>query len=240
MRFRGWLSRMAGLWPSARRERELAEEIEGHLVLHIDDSLRSGMSPAEARREAVIRLGGMELIKQGYRARGTVAVLENLLQDVRFAVRQLRKNPGFCATAVLVLALGIGASVAIFAFVDAALVKPLPYRDPGRLISVYETAPGCLKCPLSYLDFLDWKKLNTVFRSMDAYEYWTVALSVAEGAQSADGFRVSAGFFRTLGVRPALGRDFHDGEDSPGAPHTTMLSYAAWKERYGGNPDVLG
>jgi predicted permease len=237
---RAWLLRIAGLLPNTRRERELADELEAHLELHTDDNLRRGMSMEDARRDAVLKLGGIEPIKQLYRERRTVPFLENILQDVRFALRQLRKNPGFTATAVFILALGMSASVAIFAFVDAALIKPLPYQNPSRLIAVYETAQPCLECPLSYLDFLDWKKLNTVFQSMDAFRYANVTVSVPEGAESAESFRITSGFFRTLGVRPLLGRDFYDGEDSPSAPHTVMLSYSAWKQRYSGTPDVLG
>jgi len=235
-----WISRLAGLLPNARRERELADEIEGHLQMHVDDNVRSGMKPEEARRDAVMKLGGVEPTKEIYRERRTVPVVDNLLQDVRFAVRQLRKNPGFTATAVFILALGMCASVSIFAFVDAALIKPLPYQNPGRLVSVLESGPECPQCALSYPDFLDWKKLNTVFSSMDGYGYLNNTLGTSEGSQAAEGFRVSPGFFRTLGIRPVIGRDFNDGEDSPAAPHTAMISYSAWQERYSGKADVLG
>jgi macrolide transport system ATP-binding/permease protein len=237
---RALMSRLLALLPSAHRERDLAEEIEGHLQLHIDDNLRLGMSAEEARRDAVLKLGGVESTKQIYRERRTIPLLENMLFDFRFATRQLRKNPGFTITAISILALGMCASVSIFAFVDAALIKPLAYRNPERLIRVFETSAQCQQCALSYPDFLDWKKFNTVFSSMDGYGYWSVTLPASEGAQSADGFRVSPGFFRTLGIRPVLGRDFYEGEDSWSAPHTTMLSYAAWQQRYGGKPDVLG
>jgi macrolide transport system ATP-binding/permease protein len=153
-------------------ERELTDEIEGHLQMHIDDNIRRGMTPELARRDAILKLGGVESTKQAYRERRTVPVLENLLRDVRFAIRQLRKNPGFTSTAILMLALGMCASVAIFAFVDAALIKPLPYRNPARLVGVYENVPliQCPQCNLSYPDYLDWKRLNTVFSSLDAYE----------------------------------------------------------------------
>jgi hypothetical protein len=167
-------------------------------------------------------------------------MLANLLQDIQFALRQLHKNPGFTCTAVLMLAIGICASVAIFAFVDAALIKPLPYRDPSQLVGVFESVPMFPQSDLSYPDYLDWKKLNKVFRSLDVYQRTRFMLSTPEGAEPVRSARVSDGFFRTLGVTPALGRDFREGEDLLSAPRTVILSYSVWQKRYGGQPDVLG
>ena len=237
---RAWLVRLGGLLPSARRERELAEEIEAHLQMHADDNVRAGMTPERARRDAVLKLGGVEATKEAYRDRRTIPLVDNLLQDARFAVRQLRKNPGFSSIAVVVLALGLAASVAIFAFVDAALLTPLPYPEPSRLVGVYESIPQCPRCNLSYLDFLDWQRLNEVFVSLEAYQHTGFILSTPSGAQPARGTRVSAGFFRTLGVRPILGRDFGVGADRPGAPPTAILTYGAWQQRFGGATDVPG
>lgn len=241
-RLRAWLIRFAGLWPSARRESELADEIESHLAMHIADNLRAGMPPDRARRDAILKSGGLEPAKEAYRDRRTLPVLENLLRDTRYAVRQLRQNPGFTATAVVVLALGLCAGVAIFAFVDGALIKPLPYRDPARLVGVFETNAVTLHANLSYPDYLDWKERNRTFRSLEAYAHGGLGLTLAtpSGSQRADGARVSAGFFRTLGVTPLLGRDFYPGEDLPAAPRAVLLSYGAWQQRYGGNPGVLG
>lgn len=138
---RAWALRLAGMLPGKRRaqERELAAEIDSHLQMHIDDNLRAGMTAEQARRMAMLQLGGVEATKEAYRDRSTIPFLDHLLQDLRFAIRQLRKNLGFTCTAVLVLALGMCASVAIFAFVDAALIKPLPYRNPSRLAGVFES-----------------------------------------------------------------------------------------------------
>jgi predicted permease len=163
-----------------------------------------------------------------------------VLQDLRFAFRQLRKNPGFAATAILILMLGIGSSVAIFAFVDAALIKPLPYKDSTRLVQLFESIPIGPRFHLSYPDYLDWKKDNKVFSSLDAFEPYGFMQKTLTGMQPADGARVTAGFFRTLGVKPILGRDFYDGEEGPNAAPTTLLSYSAWTKRYGARPDVLG
>jgi macrolide transport system ATP-binding/permease protein len=149
-----------------------------------------------------------------------------LLQDLRFALRQLRKNPGFTFTAVVIFALGIGASTAIFAFVDAALVKPLPYRDPSRLVALYERIPVGDRYHLSYGDYFDWKHLNRSFTSLDVYVPYFSALKTGPATEEVASVLVSDGFFRTLGIPPLLGRDFMPGEDLPSAQQTAMLSYA--------------
>ena len=140
--------------------------------------------------------------------------LDAVSQDLRYTFRQLAKNPGFTATAILMLALGLCASVSIFAFVDAALLQPLPYSDPARLVGVYEHITQCPLCNLSYFDYLDWKKLNKVFTSLEAYHGTGYILTTPSGVEPARAAQVSAGFFHVLGVAPALGRDFHAGEDS--------------------------
>jgi macrolide transport system ATP-binding/permease protein len=165
---------------------------------------------------------------------------DNLRRDFRFSLRQLRKNRGFTFTAVFVLALGVCAAVSIFAFVDAALLQPLPYRDPARLVGVFESIAMCPLCNLSYPDYVDWKQRNVVFSSFDVYDGNGFALSTPGGREPVRGARVSDGFFRTLGVAPALGRDFRPDDDLKGAPHTALLSYSAWQHRYGGKRDVLG
>jgi predicted permease len=162
------------------------------------------------------------------------------MDDVRFALRQLRKSPSFTVTAVCALALGICASLAIFAFVDAALLQPLPYPQPDRLVGVYERVPMFPRSNLSYLDYVDWKKLNTTFSSLSAYQGSGAILTTDAGAVRVPGARVSDDFFRTLGVEPAAGRDFRPGEDQPSAQKTVMLAYSAWQARFGGRSDLLG
>ena len=165
-------------------------------------------------------------------------MIDNLVRDFRFATRQLWTSPGFTCTVVFTLALGMCASMAIFAFADAALLKPLPYRDAGRLVGVYESIAIFSQANLSYLDYLDWKRLNTVFSSLDVYQRNDAILATREGPQLAFYGRVSDGFFRTLRVAPILGRDFYPGEDLPDAPRTILLSYATWQKRYGGSRDA--
>jgi macrolide transport system ATP-binding/permease protein len=239
-KLRAWFLRLWGLPHRHAQDQQFAEEIESHLQMHIADNLRSGMTPEQARREAVLKLGGVATTTQAYRDQGALPLLETLWQDLRYTVRQLRKNPGFAATALLVLTLGIGATVAIFSFVDAALIKPLPYRDPSRLAVIFGSIPLGPRFHLSFPDYYDLKKQNKVFTSFEVYDSNGFMLSTPTGAQLAPGARVSAGFFRVLGVAPILGRDFSSGEDRPSAPRTVILSYSAWQKRYGGRSDVLG
>jgi macrolide transport system ATP-binding/permease protein len=164
--------------------------------------------------------------------------MTGLFQDLRYAFRQLRKSPGFACTAVLILTLGIGASVSIFGFVDAALIKPLPYKDPTRLVDVTESVAMIPRANLSYPDYLDWKRLNQVFSSMDVYNGTGYLLRTSDGTEPVPGVRVSDGFFRTLGIKPALGRDFYAGEDLPAAPRTVILTYATWQKRFDGRASV--
>jgi len=166
--------------------------------------------------------------------------MNGFLQDFRYALRQLRKSPGFACTAILVLTLGMCASVSIFAFVDAALIRPLPYPNPNRLVDVTESVAMIPRANLSYPDYLDWKRLNQVFRSMDVYGGTGYLLRTSAGTEPVPGTRVSDGFFHTLGITPVLGRDFYTGEDLPAAPRTVILSYSTWQNRFGGRKDVIG
>src|SRR5689334_3788025 len=237
---RAWLLRFKGVFLKDARERDLADELESHLQMHIDDNIRSGMSPEEARRVAVMKLGGVDQAKEAYRDRATIPFLESAVQDLRFTLRQLRKNPAFTVTATAMVALGIGASVAIFAFVDAALIKPLSYQSPSRLLYVTETTPDIPRANLSYPNYLDWKKRNRVFESVEVYWPLEHAISTPAGMEMVGGAQVTATFFRTLGVGPLLGRDFHAGEDQPEAPRTLILSYASWQKRFGGRQEIIG
>src|SRR5580698_2957067 len=200
-----------------RREkfkRELEEEMFFHRELTESELQAEGVPSGEARHAANRRFGNDARLRD--QSHETVGFwFEGMLQDFRFALRQVRKNPGFAVTAILILTLGIGASVAIFGFVDAALIKPLPYKNPSQLVGIFETTTLGPRFHLSYLDYLDWKKFNKVFSSLEAYDNTGLLLSTTTGTQQIDGATVSDGFFRALGVSPVLGRDFHDGRTCP-------------------------
>ena len=234
------IRRISNLFSRAKVDLEIEAELEAHVGMRIEDNISAGMSPEDARRDALLRFGNPTVTKERVTGADAALMLDTIWHDIRYACRQLSKNPGFACTAILILALGIGASVAIFAFVDAALIKPLPYHSPSRLVALFESTPLGPKFHLSYLDYLDWRKLNNVFVSVEAYDSNNFALSTATGVQQTDGATVSGGFFRMLGIIPVLGRDFRAGEDSASATRTVILSYSSWKNRYGGRPDVLG
>jgi macrolide transport system ATP-binding/permease protein len=221
-------------------EDELQQELQNHLEREAQKYCERGVSPESAKRQARLALGGLEQVRQKCReARGT-RLLEELLQDLRFAVRQLRKNPVFTLTAILVFGLGIAASTAIYAFVNEALVKPLPYRNPSTLMALYERIPVGDRYHLSDFDYHAWKQRNRVFTSLDVYRPDRFTLKESGGVEDVSGAVISDGFFHTLGVAPLLGRDFRPGEDQPSAAKTVMLSYETWRNRFGANPHVVG
>ncbi len=234
------LRRISNLFSRNRMAGEIDAELHSHIEMRTEDNIAAGMTPEEARREARIQFGNRTTITERVTGMDAPLMLEGIVLDFRFAARQLFKNPGFALTAVLVLALGVGATVAIFAFVDAALIRPLPYETPTRLVSLYESMATCPRCNVSYLDFLDWKKSSKSFRSLEAWGYSNYQLSGSTGAERVPGVRVSGGFFHTLGVVPILGRDFTANEDAPSAPRTVLLSYPTWQKRFDGNKNVLG
>jgi macrolide transport system ATP-binding/permease protein len=234
-----FINKLGLLFGRKRYRNELDEEMAFHREQTEMELVEHGIEPEAARYAAMRRFGNSTRIKE--RSQEIVGFkLETVVEDLRFALRQFRRNPGFAATAIVILALGMGASVAIFAFVDAALLKPLPYRQPWRLVSVRERGANFSGGPLSYPDYVDWKRTNTVFSSMAAYGGAGYYLSTPSGTEPATGARVGTEFFRTLAIKPALGRDFAPNEELPGASPVVMLSYGAWTRRYGGRADVVG
>jgi predicted permease len=237
--FRRFFARLSLLFRRGRFGDELREEMAFHRAQAEQEFVASGLTPEEARRAATLQFGNATRLREesveivGFRA-------ETVAQDLRFAVRQLRKNPGFAVIAVLILALGMGISVAMFGFVDAALVRPLPFYQPNRLVSVDESAAMFPRSNLSRSDYEDWKRMNTTLSSLEVYGGMGYLLRMGSTTEPVNAGRVSDGFFRTLGVKPILGRDFLPGEDQPGRPKIVMLSYATWVKRFSSRRDVVG
>ncbi|HVY71668.1 MAG TPA: ABC transporter permease, partial [Verrucomicrobiae bacterium] len=231
--------RLAGLFNGRRRDSEFDSEIESHLQLHIADNLRRGMAPEEARRQAMIKLGGMEATKEACRDQRGLPWLETLWQDVRFGARQLRKNPGFTAVAVLTLALGIGANTAIFSVVDAVLLRPLAYPDSRELVWLAERGPDWSGGSLSYPNFADWKHQQSVFEKFGVYSGNNFALAGAGEPVRLAGALVSAEVFAALRTQPEIGRVFGEDEDKPGAPPVAVISHALWQTQFGGRAEIL-
>ena len=239
-RIRGWLIRLFNLFRRRRGEQEFAEELETHLALHIEDNLRVGMSLEEARRVALIKLGGVTLTKELHREQTGVPVLETLWQDLRFGLRMLHKNPGFSFIAVLTLALGIGANTAIFSVVNAVLLRPLPYHDPERLAQVWESHGDARNNVISPVNFLDWQEQAKSFEGLSVYDVWLPALSTASETEQIVGISASANYFSLLGVTPELGRTFASDEEKAGQNRVVVISHSFWQNRLGGKPDVIG
>ena len=237
---RGWLVRLFGVFHRGRREREFAEELESHLALHIEDNLRAGMTPEEARRVALIKLGGVTQIQELHREQRGLPMLETLGQDIRFGLRMLRKNPGFSLIAIITLALGIGANTAIFSVVNAVLLRPLPFKEPDRLVTILEMKlPQARESTASPGNFTDWKQQNTVFERLVAYTTPAFNLTGTGDPEQLRGMKVTDGFFALLGAQPLLGRDFLPEEDQPGRNNVIILSHGLWQRRFSGDANIV-
>jgi predicted permease len=238
-----WFQRLGGLFRRQQRDAELAEELENHLQLHIEDSLRAGMTPEAARRHALIKLGGVEQTKQIYREQRGLPVIEAVLQDLRFGLRLLWRSPGFSLLAILCLTLGIGANAAVFSWIEGILFRPYPlvvHQD--RLLAVTGTARGeSGHTGLSWPDFLDLQKNCTLLDVLFVSQITGSTLSIGERAQVTTGSIVSANYFDALGVHPVLGRGFEPAEDTGRSGHpVVVISYQLWQGRFKGDPQIIG
>jgi MacB-like periplasmic core domain/FtsX-like permease family len=239
---RSFFARLAGLFAGPRRDRDLTDELESHLQLHIDDNLRRGMSPEEARREAVIFLGGVEQTKEAYRDRRSLPMIETLLQDLRYSARRLRKTPGFASLVILILALGIGANTAIFTVVEAVLLKPLSYPQPDRIVaaSLSVKENPAVRALYGVADFLAAQADQTSFAAFAAVSPPGDSITYTGGREPLQihGTMATADFFSVLGINPFLGRTFAPGEDRPGHDRVVLLSHAFWRQHFGADPQA--
>ena len=201
--------------------------------------MAKGMKPNEAQRAARIESGGPEQIKEESRNARSGASLEILWQDLRYAMRMLRRNPGFAIVAILTLALGIGANTAIFSLVNGVLLRPLPYSDPGRLTVVWEEDDHGRPDNVGYATYLDWKNQNKSFENLAVYSSWQPILQVGDPEQLT-GLRVTSNYFRMLGIHPELGRDFRPEEDNPASLKVVILSHSLWARKFNSDPNIVG
>ena len=236
-----WWRRMGGLFRKGRTDREMNEEMEQHLERLTERYLAEGMSPKEARNTARREFGGLEQMKEAARGERILMWPAEFLQDVRYGLRTLAKNPGFTIVAVAALALGIGANSAIFSVVNSVLLRPLPFKDPNQLVMVWDeqTHLGFPKDTPTPANFLDWQRQNSVFAGMAAMAQRSFNLTGNGEPERLDGRRISANLFDLLGIQPQLGRNFRPEEDTPGT-RVVILSHGLWERRFGADPRIIG
>ncbi|HUE21627.1 MAG TPA: ABC transporter permease [Bryobacteraceae bacterium] len=233
---RRFFSRLVNLFRGPRAESEAVREIESHLALLAEDFERRGLPPDEARRAARRAYGGVEQAKELHREARSFMRVEQLLQDVRYGARNLLRTPGFTAVAVVTLALGIGASTAIFSVVNAVLLRPLAYQDSDRLVTVLHYGTG----PVATANYIDWRDQSRSFAAVGGADYWSPNLTNSDPPEHLYGLKVTQNLLPLLGILPLLGRLFVAGEDQPGAEHEAILSYRLWQRRFDGDPGILG
>jgi putative ABC transport system permease protein len=234
-----WRTRMWNFICGRRGDERMREEMEEHLAMLTKDNILSGMSPAEARRVARLKFGGLEAIREDYHAEKSLPFLENLIHDTRFGLRILSKSPGFTMVAAFTLALGIGACTAMFSAVKPILFEPLPYPHADRILTIWNTRAGAR----SRLAFGNWREMNERNRSFEAlaaYEPWQPVLAGGVQTERLNGQKVSASYLQVLGVEPWVGRDFLPTEDRHHGPAVAILSYRLWQRKFGGDRGIVG
>jgi len=242
-RWRAALLRIAGLWRGRADDRDVADELDAHLQFQIDDNLRAGMTPDEARRHALVKLGGLNLVQEQHRDRRGLPLLDTLVRDLRYAARVLGTHPTFAAAAILTLALGIGANTAMFSLADATAFRPPDVPRAGELVRIFTSTKDVEYDRLSYPDYLDYKTRATTLSGLVAYDTALVAMSQQRDdiPQLFGAWVVTANFFSALEVPIALGRGFRDGEDRvPGANPVAVISHSLWQRRFQSDAAVVG
>ncbi len=218
----------------------MEEEIRLHLELKTQENVKAGMTPDEARRQALLRFGAVESTKEECRDQRGLPMLETLWQDIRYGARMLRKNRGFTAAAVLTLTVGIGANTAMFSVVNAVLLRPLPYPEPDQLVQLRADWSGNPGTVIGGATFVEVRAQSRSLARIAAYSCGEMTLTGAGSAERLVAGAVTADFFPLLGVQPTLGRNFTREEDTPNGPKSVVLGYGLWQSRWGGDADVLG
>jgi macrolide transport system ATP-binding/permease protein len=233
--------RLRSFFRGTEQDRDLDAEMSAHLELAIEENLQSGLSPGEARRQALVRFGGPQQARENHREARGLPLLETLLQDLRFALRMLRRSPGFALLAIFCLTLGIGANAAVFSWMEGLLFRPYPMvANQERLVALTGTTQTD-RTGLSWPDFLDLQRNCKLFDAFFVSKITGTTLSIGDRAQVVTGSIVSANYFNTLGIHPILGRAFDPEEDVGRSAHpVTVISYQLWKERFGGDLQIIG
>jgi putative ABC transport system permease protein len=236
---RAFLWRLTNLFHERRAYGSLDQEIEFHLKMEIEENRRQGMSTDEARRHALIALGGIGQIKEVYRETGSGRWLESLIQDVRYASRMFRRDRGLTAVVIVTLALAIGGNAAIFSFVDGFMLRALPYSAADRIVWMTEKPPGGGRYPISALNYLDWIKQNTAFEYMAAAGWSDLMLTGIPEPLQLRASQVSSHYFDIFGINPMLGRTFSSDEDQAGKGNVVVLSHVLWKTQFGADKSII-
>jgi putative ABC transport system permease protein len=233
---------LRNLFLSHRVEVDLDQEVHSHLEMMTEEHIHAGMPPKEAQRAARMELGGIEQVKEQVREERIGNWLYSVISDCRYGVRQLRKNPGFTAVGILTLALGIGANVSIFTLINSLILRPLPYPQADRVVQVDRQTKEGPNYGMSLIQFRTYLRQNQTFEYLAAYDILGSGLSLNTGSdpELIRSRRVSADFFRAVGIPPAMGRNFNPQDDRPGDPPAVILSYRIWKDLLGGNPAAIG
>jgi len=239
---RAFLVRLGGLFHKEQRDRDLVEEIESHLQLQIEDNLRAGMDPQTARRNALLKFGGVESIKEDYRERRTLPSLDSLVQDLRYGARALRKNPGFTTVTVVTLALGIGGCAAMYAYIQQLVLRENPYPDLDSLVVVQEvdSLDSRSNRGITARAFTDLKNEGRSFEDIGGYTTDGFVLMADDRLPILDGAVVTPNTFEILGVKPLLGRAFLEEEGRRGSDDVVLVSERAWKRYLGGRAEIVG
>jgi putative ABC transport system permease protein len=240
MTVRELLARVRGALGFGRGDRELDGELRFHLDMLEERHRARGLDPNAARRAARLELGGAAQIAEAWRDQRSLAFFDTLRQDVRYGLRMLRRSPGFTAAALLTLTLGIGANTAIFTVVDAVLLKPLPYADPDRLVTIGDRHPDGSLSGVGLATALDWRERSGSFAQFAMIRLWIPTLEGDGDAERLPAVRVSWNYFDVLGARPALGRGFTPDDDREDGWHVALLSDRLWRRRFGADPAIVG
>jgi predicted permease len=224
-----------------RNDERLREEIEQHIALQTEDNIRAGSPPSEARRQARLKFGATETVRENYHAEQGLPLLDRLLQDTHFALRTMSRSWSFSIVAILILALGIGATAAMFSLTEAVVLRPLPYTETNRIVNIQTFSPSGYWQMSSWPGYLELRRLVSSFKALAGYEdFWGMTMKVGDRSRYLNVVQGTDNFFDVFGVKPLYGRTFAFGEDQPGKNNVVVLSYEVWKQSFNGDPEVVG